>query len=203
MPESEAVGRGWLKTLHPLDRDVVLVDLEHALQCCEEFSREFRFLHDDGTVCWVWANAIPMCDENGHVTSLLGNVLDITERKRTEEALRASEQRFRLLSNSSPVGIFVSDEAGQLVYTNPRLQAIYGYDAHELSGLGFTRVFYPEDYATALANWLRVSRTNESHNLERRFIHANGEKRWREIELLTFLARNGPAKASEDHKGRQ
>ena len=37
--ESEAAGRGWLKSLHPLDRDEILADLEHALECCEEFSR--------------------------------------------------------------------------------------------------------------------------------------------------------------------
>ncbi len=189
--ESEAVGRGWLSTLHPLDRDEILADLEHALECCEEFSREFRFLHDDGTVCWVWGNAVPVSDESGYVTGFLGNVLDITERKHIEDALRASEQRFRLLSNSSPVGIFVSDEAGQLVYTNPRMQAIYGYDAQELAGLGFTRVFYPEDYATALANWLRVSRTNESHNLERRFIHANGEKRWARVRSSLMFSSDG------------
>jgi two-component system sporulation sensor kinase A len=191
LTESEAVGQGWLKTLHPLDRAENFTYVERVLQCREEFSHEFRFLHGDGTVCWVWANAIPMCDENGRVTSLLGNVLDITERKKAEEALRASEQRFRLLSNSSPVGIFVSDEAGQLVYSNPRLQAIYGYNAEELSGLGFTRVFYPEDYETALANWLRVSRTNESHNLERRFIHANGEKRWARVRSSLIISDDG------------
>jgi two-component system, sporulation sensor kinase A len=191
LTEGEAVGQGWLKTLHPLDRVEVLADGAHALQCREEFSREFRFLHGNGTVCWVWANAIPMCDENGRVTSLLGNVLDITERKKTEEALRASEQRFRLLSNSSPVGIFVTDEAGQLVYSNPRMQAIYGYDAQQLSGLGFTRSYYPDDYATALANWLRIAQSTEAHDLDRRFIRANGEKRWAHVQSAAMLSPDG------------
>lgn len=191
VPETEAAGRGWLKTLHPLDRDEVLADLGHALECCEEFSREFRFLHDDGTVCWVWANAVPVSDESGNVTNFLGNVLDITQRKQIEDALRESEQRFRLLSNSSPVGIFVSDEVGQLVYTNPRLQAIYGYDANELSGIGFARVFYPEDYATALANWLRVSQSTEVHDLDRRFIHGSGEKRWLHVRSAPMLSPSG------------
>ena len=189
--EGETEGRGWLDTLHPLDRDGVLADGEHALRCCEEFSREFRFLRQDGTVCWVWANASPMCDETGRVTGFLGNVLDITERKHVEDALRASEQLFRLLSNSSPVGIFVSDEAGKLVYTNPRLQAIYGYDAPQLSGLGFTRIFYPDDYATVLANWLRISQSTEMHDLDRRFIHGNGEKRWAHIRSAPMLSPDG------------
>ena len=99
--------------------------------------REFRFLHHDGTVCWVWGHAVPVSDESGNVTGFLGNVLDISERKQVEDALRASEQRFRLLSNCSPVGVWESDKFGQLVYSNPRLQAIYGYEAHELSGFGF------------------------------------------------------------------
>jgi two-component system sporulation sensor kinase A len=191
VPESEATGRGWLRTLHPDDRSEVLGDFAHALECCEEFSREFRFLHDDGTVCWVWGNAVQLSDETGHTTGFLGSVLDITQRKQIEDALRASEQRFRLLSNSSPVGIFVSDEAGQLVYTNPRMQAIYGYDAHELSGLGFTRVFYPEDYAMALANWLRVSQSTETHDLDRRFIHGSGEKRWLHVRSAPMLSSEG------------
>jgi two-component system, sporulation sensor kinase A len=191
VPESEAVGRGWLKTLHPLDREEVLADLEHALECGEEFSREFRFLHEDGTVRWVWGNAVPVSDDSGYVTGFLGNVLDITERKQIEDALRASEQRFRLLSNSSPVGIFVSDEVGQLVYTNPRLQAIYGYDARELLGIGFARTFFAEDYAAAMNNWLRISHSTESHDLDRRFIHANGEKRWIHLQSAPMISNDG------------
>jgi two-component system sporulation sensor kinase A len=188
--EHEANGQGWLRTLHREDREEVLAALRLALDSDQEFVREFRFQHDDQTLRWVSGRAVPLSDDRGRVTSYLGNVLDITQRKQAEDLLRESEQRFRLLSNSSPVGIFVSDKAGNVVYTNSRLQAIYGYEAHELAGLGFARVFHPEDYEQALANWMRVAATTDQHDLERRFIKG-GELRQLHVRSAPMISPDG------------
>ena len=93
---------------------------------------------------------------------------DVSRLKGSEDAIRTSEERFRLLASSAPVGIFMSDARGHVVYVNPRLEEIYGYGATELFGLGFTRIFAPADRQQLTADWLCVSETVADHDVERR-----------------------------------
>jgi PAS domain S-box-containing protein len=180
IPADAATDWAWLRTLHPQDRDSTSAAWHAAIESEGEFNHEFRFLHGDGTVRWVWGTAIALRDETGRVTNYLGNVLDITERKQVEESLRASEQRFRLLSKCSPVGIFLTDQRGDVVYVNPRYQAIAGAPAHELLGQGFLKAIHPEDRAAASDHWSKVSTSTGSHVVERRYKHHDGNCRvWR------------------------
>ena len=116
---------------------------------------------------------------------------EVARGQQADDLLRESEQRFRLLSNSSPVGIFVTDKDGNGVYSNPRLQAIYGYEAHELAGSGFARVFHPDDYEQALANWMRIAATTDQHDRERRFIKSDGELRHLHVRSAPMISPEG------------
>ena len=179
------------RALHPDDVELVHAAWQRAIEDQGEFAAEYRFLHDDGTIRWVWCSGVPLSDERGQATSYLGNILDITERKAVEAELREAEQRFRLLANSSPVGIFLSDASGGVVYANPRLQAIYGYAEHQLQGLNFAQVFSPEERESARANWLRIAPTDEVHNLERRIISGGGETRWIHVRSVPLTSPSG------------
>jgi two-component system, NtrC family, sensor kinase len=134
---------------------------------------------------------VPLGGENGHGATYLGNVLDITQRKVAEEALLATEQRFRSLTSCSPVGIFMSDHTGALVYANARLQAICGYTLPEVQGLAFAKIYLAEDREAALTNWVRLANSTEPHSLERRVIRRDGEMRWIHVRSAPLIAANG------------
>ncbi len=68
-------------------------------------------------------------------------VRDITERKKAEETLRESEEVFRSLSASSPLGIFLSDAEGRYTYVNPRCRAVFGFSMAEGFGEGWSSSF--------------------------------------------------------------
>jgi PAS domain S-box-containing protein len=189
-PESRA-SCDWLRTVHPLDRDEVCRAWQRAVASEGEFNHEFRILHDDGVIRWVWVSAIPRKDEAGQARHYLGNVLDITERKQVEESLRASEQRFRLLSNFSPVGIFLTNQTGGVVYTNPRYQAIAGASARDLLGHGFLNSIHPDDRDEVAKVWASIGVTTHTHNVERRYLHPDGSCRWVHVRSSPLISAEG------------
>jgi PAS domain S-box-containing protein len=92
----------------------------------------------------------PVFDESGKCTHLVGAVHDITARKRAEEHLRESEERYRNLVEGSPQGI-MTVQRGRIVYCNPATARMFGYDApSELIGTEAINVVHPEDRHEAL-----------------------------------------------------
>ncbi len=113
----------------------------------EAWRGEVKGRHKDGETYWLLASVSPMRAEDGTVTHFLGVNLDITERKRMEEALRDSEAKFRTLAEASPVATFVIAE-GRLIYINDAGAAISGHTRDELLGTDMWRMvapaFHPE-----------------------------------------------------------
>jgi len=83
---------------------------------------------------WLQTDKVPYCDTDGTVLGVLVFAQDITERKRTAEALRASEERFRNIIESSPNGILTVNQEGIIVLVNKMLATLFGYDRDELLG---------------------------------------------------------------------
>jgi PAS domain S-box-containing protein len=83
----------------------------------------------------------PYRDADDKVMGLIGISHDITERKRAEEALRASESRYRRLFEAAPFGIGTADLAGHILSANPAMEEIMGYRFEELLALGVERVY--------------------------------------------------------------
>jgi diguanylate cyclase (GGDEF)-like protein/PAS domain S-box-containing protein len=90
--EDAARGQGWLRTLHPDDRDKVLAGWAAATQAGRPFEHEFRMRHVDGSERYVVSSAVPERDERGEVLAYIGTCMDITARRTAELALtRANE----------------------------------------------------------------------------------------------------------------
>jgi len=83
---------------------------------------------------WVQTDKVPYRDVDGTVRGVLVFAQDITERKRAEEALRESEERLRIIVESSPNGIVMVNEEGTIVLVNAVLATLFGYEQHELLG---------------------------------------------------------------------
>jgi PAS domain S-box-containing protein len=88
---AEAAGYGWASVIHPADRERVVARWRSALEMRGEFSDvEYRYLRPDGRVLWVASSAAALRDARGFITGFLVTCIDVTERRRTEQALRES-----------------------------------------------------------------------------------------------------------------
>jgi len=97
--------------------------------------------------------------------------------ERTQE-LKASEERFRSLSTSSPIGIFQTDAAGAFTYTNRRWQEITGLDFQQGMGDGWSRCIHPKDRDAVCRGWSEAARSGTEVSREFRLLTAEGQLRW-------------------------
>lgn len=106
---------------------------------------EKRYIAQDNSVIWVNLGVSAIRDREGKTQSSVAVVLDITERKRAEEALRESEERLRAMFEASRDGILVEDDE-RIVYVNTSYTRLFGYDApEELIGQHVSTVISPAD----------------------------------------------------------
>ena len=99
------------------------------------YEREKRYQRKDGESIWARVVRVPIRDSGGRALHYVGVLVDITERKRIEEALAASEQRYRLLNQVAHDGIYVTGEADEFLDVNPAFCQILGRSREELLGL--------------------------------------------------------------------
>jgi PAS domain S-box-containing protein len=130
--EEEITNESFRRVIYAQDRERVGQAAEHAIQTGEEFSVEFRVVLPDGSLRWLSARGRRHCDAEGRVEELLGASVDITERKRMEEQLRESEQRFRTLVEQAGDGFELLDEAGRYLDVNAATLQQLGYTREEM-----------------------------------------------------------------------
>jgi PAS domain S-box-containing protein len=133
----------------------------------------------DGTTLWVENQSTACRDSNGQVLYYEGSLKDITERKRSEEALRNSEARFRTAFENASVGMTLVDLQGIYFEVNWALAGMIGYSPAEMIGRPVADFTHPDDLGLRsqfLSDLLegRIS----SGEQERRFIHQNGSTVW-------------------------
>jgi len=103
---------------------------------------------------------------------------DITERKRTDAALRASEERFRTLAALAPVGIYLTDANGNCVYANPRWCEMAGLEPSQAMGHGWSQALHPDDREKVFSAWNNMIASHGHWGLEYRFQTPQGDVTW-------------------------
>ena len=121
----------WIKCLHPEDRARVLAEYNHARRTGAPLRCEYRSQARDGRLVWVHEEAVVLLDNEGRPSLHQGVLVDITERKQSEETLRRAEEQYRNMIESAPVGIFRSTVEGGCLAVNPALAHMLGYDSPE------------------------------------------------------------------------
>jgi diguanylate cyclase (GGDEF)-like protein/PAS domain S-box-containing protein len=127
----------WRKGLHPEDLQRGDAEIQMALRGEKEFDTEFRVIWPDGTIRNIRALAIVQRDASGKPTHMIGTNWDITELKQAEEALRESEERYRIILEQMHEGYYEVDLSGNYTFVNDASCRNLGYSREELIGNSF------------------------------------------------------------------
>ena len=158
----------------PEDRDLARQNAARVF-AGEQPHAEYRGLRKNGTRFWM-ALTSTRISTNGRPTGLRGLVVDITERKQAEEALRDSERRYRELYNKTPVMLHSIDRAGRLVGMSDYWLSVMGYTREEVIGRPSTDFLTEASRRYAIDVILpEFMRTGVCTNVEYQFVKKNGE----------------------------
>ena len=175
----EVLGRN-CRLLQGTDREQpALAELRAALQegrGCQAVIRNYK---KNGTLFWNQLSISPVRDEEGHLVSFVGVQNDVTERRRAEEALRDSEERYRALYEDNPSMYFTLDEKGTVLSVNHFGSRQLGYAPEELIGHPVLEIFHEED-RQAVSRYLSASlrAPEQSNGWEARKIRKDGSVLW-------------------------
>ena len=118
---------------------------------------ETELYRKDRSNIWVSINAQAFRDRNGKLLYYEGTIEDISERKKTEDALRNEREKFRILSEYSPFGMAMINRDGTFAYINPKFKELFGYNLDDIpDGRTWFRKAYPDkDYRhTVISVWI-------------------------------------------------
>jgi PAS domain S-box-containing protein len=175
----EFVGRNSFETIHPEDRP----------RCQEAFERlsstpglslelEHRIRHKNGGWRWIEGTFVSLFDEP-EVGGLLATVRDVTERSRAEEALRESEERFRLMADTVPIAVWITDPHGRAEFFNRWWTDYCGVPYEPTTAAEVAaRFLHPEDAPKVMAAFEEARRTGATMEVEQRNLSSSGEYRW-------------------------
>ncbi len=178
--------------LHPDDAARAQEIWLRSLETGEEIRQEYRIRGADEQYRWVLARGNCMYDRTGRSIGWAGVNIDITERKQAEEALRESEERFRLLTENALDIVVVLDPEGHILFASPSVRQVGGYIPEDLIGRSGLDLVHPDDLPSVMDALRTASaRPKERVSLEVRIRHASGD--WLYLDVIGVNLTEEPA----------
>lgn len=140
MTLQQTLGNNWSMAIHPEDRERVLGEWRVAAHGEAHFKSEFRFLQGDDRVVWTRVNSAVMADAD-KLFGLVQTVEDISERKATEDALFAEQERAQVTLNSIGDAVVTTDLLGNVTFVNLVAEAMTGWPRETAMGRPLAEVF--------------------------------------------------------------
>ncbi|MDG5767926.1 PAS domain S-box protein [Balneolales bacterium ANBcel1] len=191
------IRESWLNLVHPEDRDRALRTFLEYLEkgSVGMYEQIFRMPHQNGSIVWIWSRGQTLKKSDGTLAELtVGTHIDITERKLAEEALRLSEEKYRLLFHNNPLPMLLYDlESLRFLDVNRAAVAKYGYNREEFLKMDITEIRPSEDLERLMDN-VRESSGDFTHSGEWRHRTKCGKVFPVEIISHSITYRNRPAR---------
>ncbi|QQS37227.1 MAG: PAS domain S-box protein [Ignavibacteriales bacterium] len=131
MTPDEAFGKGWLKSIYPADKDLVLNKWKQLLENNETISAEYRLIKSDNSIVWVLGSVTSEFDSEGNTSGFVGSVTDISEIKLMEETIRYQNLRYDTLLKSTAAAVHILDGNGNVIQANDAFCKLLGYTSDE------------------------------------------------------------------------
>ncbi|MDT8320961.1 MAG: PAS domain-containing sensor histidine kinase [Xanthomonadales bacterium] len=131
-----------------------------------------------GQLIYTRTIKISVPDAQGKNSLIVGMSENITERREAEQALYASEQRFRDLAENAPVGIILTNPRGACIYANAQWQNMTGLNQRQAAGHGWNKAIHPQDRMKVLREWRDFVAKGAPFRQEYRFKNRNGKIIW-------------------------
>ena len=153
---------------------------------------EVEYYHKDGHTVWVEEKIKALRNEKGTIVGFIGSSHDITEKRKAEERLKESEERYRAIVENSHDGILLVDDSRRLLYTNETLCELLGYTRKELVGKDFIDLLDSDSREIVLDRYKRRQRGEDvPTRYEFSILTKNGEKRTVEVSSAVITDTKG------------
>ncbi|MFL5353469.1 PAS domain S-box protein [Archangium sp.] len=177
---------GWYSRIHPEDLERVVSGIHAAIDGTQEtWADEYRFRRSDGSYAAILDRGHIAREASGKAVRMIGSMLDLTERHRTEAALRESKERFEALADNMSQLAWMADETGSLFWYNQRWFDYTGTTFEEMQGWGWQKVHHPDHVARVTERYAKHIASGEVWEDTFPLRSRTGEFRW-------FLSRACP-----------
>ena len=185
----------WLQVIHPDDREAVMAESTRTNTTGEQYRQEYRMIAADGEVLWFHDESVIVRDAAGAPLYWQGVMMDVTERRRTEEELRHAQERFRMLVEHIPAVVYaepIEYDPG-LLYMSPQVEHVLGWTADEWQAqAGFwLDHLHPDDRARVAELNTASNTTKVPFTTEYRMQHKQGHYVWIHDEAVVVLDTEG------------
>ncbi|MFL6798713.1 MAG: PAS domain S-box protein [Xanthobacteraceae bacterium] len=173
----EMKGWGWRKVQHPDHTERVVEHFKRSVEAGEFWEDTFPLRGQGGEYRWFLSRAVPMREDGGRIWGWFGTNTDVTEQRRTEEALREAEERYRLAARATNDAIWDWDLLADRIQWNEAVQSLFGYgeDHAETPGDWWKNQIHSEDRARVVAGISAIVDGAGTHwSEEYRFRKADG-----------------------------
>jgi len=157
--EEELLSKTWVEITEPDDLNGCF-DWLKRVKAGEQSAYEKRFIHKLGQPVWVMVSSSVVRDSQDRIQYFISLFHDISSRKQAEKALLESEEKYRLLVESTDDWVWTCDIEDRQTFSNQAIKTILGYEAHEIVGLSYESLLHPEDQRK-IRNWFKGAIENK------------------------------------------
>jgi PAS domain S-box-containing protein len=188
----EFKGWGWLNAIHPDDQAQTAQVWSTAVANRTLYQFEHRLRRYDGEYRDMSVRGVPILERDRTIREWIGVHTDISDRKRAEEALRQSEERYRYLAEAIPQLVWTTDADGECNYVNQKLCEYTGLTFEEVKGDGWLSAIHSDDLQSSHEVWINAVQSRCFYQDEYRFRRGfDGTYRWHLIRGVPLKDEHG------------